>query len=60
MKQNIGFALVVAATLLAGVLVRTVNLSIGMFIHELSVLLVIVNAVRLLGYGQRRSIFTAR
>jgi Zn2+/Cd2+-exporting ATPase len=58
MKQNIGFALVVAASLLAGVLVKTVNLSIGMFIHELSVLLVIINAVRLLGYGQRRSIFT--
>jgi Cd2+/Zn2+-exporting ATPase len=60
MKQNIGFALVVAGTLLAGVLVKTVNLSIGMFIHELSVLLVIINAVRLLGYGQRGSIFTAR
>jgi Cd2+/Zn2+-exporting ATPase len=60
MKQNIGFALLVAGTLLAGVLVKTVNLSIGMFIHELSVLLVIINAVRLLGYGQRRSILTAR
>ena len=60
MKQNIGFALVVAATLLAGVLGKAVNLSIGMFIHELSVLLVIINAVRLLGYGQRRGIFTAR
>ncbi|MFH2115196.1 MAG: cation-translocating P-type ATPase [Spirochaetota bacterium] len=60
MKQNIGFALVVAATLLAGVLGKTVNLSIGMFIHELSVLLVIINAVRLLGYSQRRSIFIAR
>ena len=60
MKQNIGFALVVAGTLLAGVLVKTVNLSIGMLIHELSVLLVIINAVRLLGYGQRRSIFSAR
>lgn len=60
MKQNIGFALVVAATLLAGVLVKTVNLSIGMLIHELSVLLVIINAVRLLGYAQRRSIFAVR
>jgi Cd2+/Zn2+-exporting ATPase len=53
MKQNIAFALLVAAMLVAGVLVKTVNLSIGMFIHEVSVLLVIINAVRLLGYRQR-------
>jgi Cd2+/Zn2+-exporting ATPase len=53
MKQNIAFALLVAALLLAGVLVKTVNLSFGMLIHELSVLLVIINAVRLLGYGNR-------
>lgn len=52
MKQNIYFALVVAALLLAGVLVKTVNLSFGMLIHELSVLLVIINAVRLLRYGE--------
>ena len=51
MKQNIAFALLVAALLLAGVLIKTVNLSFGMLIHELSVLLVIINAVRLLGYG---------
>jgi len=53
MKQNIYFALVVAGLLLAGVLVKTVNLSFGMLIHELSVFLVIVNAVRLLSYGSR-------
>lgn len=53
MKQNILFALLVAALLLAGVLVKTVNLSFGMLVHELSVFLVIVNAVRLLGYGKR-------
>ncbi len=52
MKQNIYFALFVAALLLAGVLVKTVNLSFGMLVHEASVLLVIVNAVRLLGYGK--------
>ena len=52
MKQNITFALFVAALLLAGVLVKTVNLSFGMLIHELSVLLVIINATRLLGYGK--------
>lgn len=53
MKQNIYFALLVAGLLLAGVLVKTVNLSLGMLVHELSVFLVIVNAVRLLGYGSR-------
>ena len=51
MKQNIYFAILVAVLLLAGVLVKTVNLSFGMLIHELSVFLVILNAVRLLGYG---------
>ncbi len=52
MTQNIVFALIVAGTLLAGVLVKTVNLSFGMLIHELSVFLVIVNAVRLLKYKE--------
>ncbi|NLY55996.1 MAG: cadmium-translocating P-type ATPase [Firmicutes bacterium] len=51
LKQNIVFALIVAGLLLAGVLVKTVNLSFGMLIHEANVLLVIVNAVRLLGYS---------
>ena len=53
MKQNIYFALFVAALLLAGVLVKTVNLSFGMLIHELSVLLVIINAVRLIRHGEK-------
>jgi len=50
MKQNIYFAILVAATLLVGVLLRSVDLSIGMLVHELSVLLVILNAIRLLRY----------
>jgi Cd2+/Zn2+-exporting ATPase len=54
MKQNISFSLAVAGVLLAGVLVKTVDLSFGMLIHELSVLLVVINAVRLLGYGRTR------
>lgn len=53
MKQNIIFALLVAAFLLTGVLIKTVNLSFGMLVHELSVLLVIINAVRLLGYKKK-------
>lgn len=52
MKQNIYFALLVVALLLAGVLIKTVNLSFGMLVHEGSVLLVILNAVRLLEYGK--------
>lgn len=55
MKQNIIFALLVAALLLAGVLIRSVNLSFGMLVHEVSVLLVIINAVRLLYYGKLKS-----
>lgn len=53
MKQNIYFAIIVAGALIAGVLGKVVFLSSGMLIHELSVLLVIVNAVRLLGYGDK-------
>ncbi|MFA5513699.1 MAG: cation-translocating P-type ATPase [Sphaerochaetaceae bacterium] len=53
MKQNITFALVVAAFLLGGVLFRVVDLSLGMLVHEMSVLLVIINAVRLLNYKSR-------
>lgn len=52
--QNLGFALIVVSVLLTGVLFSLVNLSIGMLVHELSVLLVIINAVRLLGYGKSK------
>lgn len=52
MKQNITMALLVAALLLAGVLVKTVTLPMGMLIHEASVLVVVINAVRLLRYGR--------
>lgn len=50
MKQNIYFAITVVGMLLAGVLVKVVFLSFGMLIHELSVLVVIINAIRLLKY----------
>lgn len=50
LKQNVVFALVVVFALLLGVLVGKVFLGLGMFIHQLSVLAVIVNAMRLLGY----------
>ena len=47
MRQNIAIALVVVAILLVGVLGGQVNLAIGMFVHEGSVLLVILNGMRL-------------
>lgn len=52
MKQNIYFAIFIVSILLIGVLVKVVFLSSGMFIHELSVLAVIINAIRLLKYKE--------
>ncbi|WP_240377913.1 heavy metal translocating P-type ATPase [Bacillus piscicola] len=48
MKQNTVFAIGIAFVLLAGVLAGTVHLASGMFIHEASVLIVILNAMRLM------------
>ncbi len=48
MRQNIVVALVVVGTLLAGVLFGGVTMALGMLVHEASVLVVIVNAMRLL------------
>lgn len=50
MKQNTFFAVAVVFILLGGVLSSSVHLASGMFIHEASVLLVILNAMRLIGY----------
>ncbi|NBI08203.1 heavy metal translocating P-type ATPase [Senegalia massiliensis] len=52
-KQNIYFSIAVVTLLLIGVLVGTVFLSLGMLVHELSVLLVIINAIRLLKYREK-------
>ena len=48
MKQNIVIALVTVVALLAGVFAGGVTMTIGMLVHELSVLIVILNAMRLL------------
>lgn len=53
MKQNMFFAVGTVVLLLIGVLLGKVFLASGMLIHELSVLLVVVNAVRLIGYKQK-------
>ncbi|GIK36834.1 MAG: haloacid dehalogenase [Chloroflexota bacterium] len=47
-RQNVVIALVTVAGLLAGVLLGEVHMAEGMFIHELSVLVVILNGMRLL------------
>lgn len=51
MKQNMFLAVGTVALLLVGVLTKNVNLASGMLIHELSVLLVILNAIRLVNYN---------
>jgi Cd2+/Zn2+-exporting ATPase len=51
MKQNMFFAVSIVAILLIGVLSKTVFLASGMLIHEISVLVVIVNAIRILKYN---------
>jgi Cd2+/Zn2+-exporting ATPase len=53
MKTNIAFALLVAFSLMIGVLTKHVFLSVGMLIHELSVLIVILNAIRLLKFKNK-------
>ncbi|WP_222844496.1 cation-translocating P-type ATPase [Saccharomonospora sp. CUA-673] len=48
MRQNIAIALITVVLLLAGVFAGGVTMSIGMLVHEASVLVVIANAMRLL------------
>lgn len=50
MKQNTVLAVGTVAMLLVGVLLGKVFLASGMLIHEISVLLVILNAIRLVGF----------
>ncbi|MDQ0427212.1 Cd2+/Zn2+-exporting ATPase [Planomicrobium stackebrandtii] len=53
MKQNTFFAIGIVAVLLIGVLIGSVHLASGMFIHEASVLIVILNATRLMGFNRK-------
>ncbi|SDD40442.1 Cd2+/Zn2+-exporting ATPase [Sanguibacter gelidistatuariae] len=48
MRQNIAIALVTVVLLLTGVVLGGVTMSLGMLVHEVSVLVVIANAMRLL------------
>ncbi|MBO0993913.1 cation-translocating P-type ATPase [Bacillus sp. SD088] len=54
MKQNTFLAVSTVLFLLIGVLFQRVYLASGMLIHELSVLIVILNAIRLTGYNKNR------
>ena len=47
-RQNVAIALLTVGGLLTGVLLGEVHMAGGMFVHELSVLVVIVNGMRLL------------
>jgi len=60
MKQNTYFAVGIVFVLLSGVLAGSVHLASGMFIHEASVLLVILNAIRLTGYNKKNKKTEAR
>jgi Cd2+/Zn2+-exporting ATPase len=48
MRQNIIIAMITVTLLLVGVLFGGVTMAIGMLVHEASVLIVIINAMRLL------------
>ncbi len=61
MKQNILIAVGVVLVLLASVFFSEwMNMSIGMLVHELSILVVIFNGMRLLRYRLRGTNFEAR
>lgn len=55
LRQNIFIALFTVVILLIGVLAGHVHLASGMFIHEGSVLLVILNGMRLIGFKTKMS-----
>lgn len=48
LRQNVAFAVATVALLLAGVIAGGVTMSLGMLVHEASVLLVVLNGMRLL------------
>lgn len=54
-KQNTYFAVLTVFILLLGVLYGSIHLASGMFIHEASVLLVILNAMRLIRFSHHKT-----
>lgn len=53
MHQNTVIALATVAILILGVLLRVVGMGSGMLVHQASVLLVILNAARLIGFTSK-------
>ncbi len=53
MRQNTIIALATVVMLILGVLLRWVGMGSGMLVHQASVLLVILNAARLIGYDSK-------
>ena len=53
-RQNLAIALVAVSALIAGVAMGRVDMATGMLFHEASVLIVILNAMRLLGAPARK------
>ena len=60
MRQNILIALITVVALLAGVFFGGVTMSIGMLVHEASVMIVILNAMRLMRSGSGRGAGASR
>lgn len=60
MKQNMVIAVGTVVLLLFGVLTQNVNLASGMLLHELSVLVVILNAIRLVNYKPKNGLTRSR
>ncbi len=58
MKQNTIIALGTVVLLLTGVLAQKVFMATGMLVHEISVLVVIINAVRLVRFTDKRAAAT--
>ncbi|MGD6980327.1 MULTISPECIES: heavy metal translocating P-type ATPase [Citricoccus] len=58
MRQNIAIALITVVLLLAGVFAGGVTMSAGMLVHEASVLLVILNAMRLMRNDSHSTVMT--
>lgn len=54
MMQNTAIALGTVVLLLTGVLFQVVFMATGMLVHEISVLVVVINAVRLVRYRDRK------
>lgn len=59
MRQNITIAILVVATLITGLIASDwVSMTVGMFIHEASILVVILNGMRLLSFGKSSKVDT--